>query len=1017
MIDSNIILKKADSPFLVQTDLVISPNGKITVEPGVVLQFADDVALEVRGTLMANGTKTDSITFTSHTGSAKGKWSGITIINPQGGNASFKYANFRYAAIAVAETCCGGGQVSITHASFRGNVTAIGGYSGRATPVDSCYFSGNTSAITAADKAIDHSIFDGNDYGLCETERVNVSNSTFTNHVEVALSGGRGTVNNCVIENNSTGIRSVYEGFTVTNSIVSNNVLGIELTTEGPMAPVMDNTICNNTSYNIKNNGSNDGSLYNNCWCTTDSTTVENKIYDVLDDATKGMISYDILDEKCDEVILHVNKSLPQTVTWSLDHSPYLVTTDYVILPNKTLVIEPGVEVRFGDGINLKVRGTLIANGTKADSITFTSHEGSTKGSWAGIFIQNPQGGNASFNYANFRYAANAVAEECCRGGKVSIKNASFINNIVAIGGYSGSATPVDSCFFSGNTSAITAADKNIDHSFFDGNDYGLHATERVNISNSTFLNHSEIALLGGRGVVNNCVIENNSTGIRSVYEGFTVTNSIVSNNELGIDLATEGKMASVTDNKICNNASYNIKNRSNNGADLYTNCWCTTDSTTVETKIYDGFDDVTKGLVSFDILDGDCDEVVLHVNKSLPETTTWTLERSPYIVTTDYVIFPNKTLVIEPGVEVRFSDGVGLQVRGTLIAIGTKTDSITFTSHTASTKGSWAGILIQNPQGGNAIFNYADFMYAVVAVDEECCSGGKVSIKNTSFISNITAIGGYSGHATPVDSCYFYGNTNAIGAADKDIDHSLFDHNDFGLRETERVNVANSTFTNHLEVALSGGRGTVNNCVIKNNAVGIKSSYEGFMVINSNISNNVLGIQLDISSPSALIKDNQICHNVTFNVTNNSNYPAELYENCWCTADSTTVENKIYDGWDDTSKGLVDYTLYSENCEIPILQTVKALGTVIYFFTGVETRHPDIKLYPNPAAEYLFLENVRNLKEVSIYTTSGQFLLGQFFDNESRGELDLGDLNAGVYLVKINQGGEITTQRLVKTE
>jgi hypothetical protein len=1017
MIDSNIQLKKINSPFLVQTDLVISPNGKITIEPGVTVRFANGVKLEVRGTLIVNGTETDSITFTSHSAMTKGSWAGVYIINTQGGNATFRYAKFSYASSAIQEECCWGGLVSVKRTSFIANATAIGGYSGNVTPVDSCYFYGNTAAINQADKDVDHSIFDNNNYGLMGTERVNVANSTFTNHSEAALSGGRGTVKNCVIENNSTGIRSSFQGFTVSNSIVSNNEIGIELVTEGHVEPVSNNRICNNTSYNIKNSSSYSADLYNNCWCTTDSTTVENKIYDGLDDATKGMLSYDILDDDCDAVTLHVNKLAPQLITWTLDNSPYVVSNDYVIQPNKTLVIEPGVEVRFADGAALQVRGTLIAEGTRTDSITFTSHTGTAKASWDGVYIMNTQGGNATFRYTEFSYASSAIQEECCWGGKVAVKHATFIANATAIGGYSGNVTPVDSCYFTGNTAAITQADKDVDHSIFDNNDYGLMGTERVNVANSTFTNHSEAALWGGRGTVTNCVIENNSTGIRSQFEGYTVTSSIVSNNEIGIELATSGPAEPMTNNKICNNTSYNIKSSSSYSADLYNNCWCTTDSTTVENKIFDGLDDVTKGMLSYDVLDDDCDAVTLHVNKLEPQLITWTLDGSPYVVSNDYVILPNKTLLIEPGVKVRFAVGAALQVRGTLIAEGTRTDSIIFTSHTGTIKASWDGVYIMNTQGGNATFRYTEFTYASSAIQEECCWGGKVAVKHATFIANTTAIGGYSGNVTPVDSCYFSGNTAAITQADKNVDHSIFDNNDYGLMGTERVNVSNSTFTNHSEVALSGGRGTVTNCIIEYNSTAIRSSYEGFRLTDNVISYNDVGIDLHISGPSAVIKDNQICHNGTYNILNSSNYPAELYDNCWCTGDSTTVENKIFDGWDDTSKGLVDYTLYSDDCNTPILVTMKAQNRVVYFVTGAQREQSEIKLYPNPVVRNLSIENVHSLREVSIYASSGQFLERHSFNNESRADIDVSQLKSGVYLLFINQGGVITTRRLVKIE
>src|SRR5690349_2872460 len=76
---------------------------------------------------------------------------------------------------------------------------------------------------------------------------------------------------------------------------------------------------------------------------------------------------------------------------------------------------------------------------------------------------------------------------------------------------------------------------------------------------------------------------------------------------------------------------------------------------------------------------------------------TTWTFVNSPYIVVDTVVVFPGVTLTIEPGVEIRFADSTILDVRqGNLIAEGTQTDSIIFTSNSNNpVPGVWHGIYL----------------------------------------------------------------------------------------------------------------------------------------------------------------------------------------------------------------------------------------------------------------------------------------------------------------------------------
>ena len=59
---------------------------------------------------------------------------------------------------------------------------------------------------------------------------------------------------------------------------------------------------------------------------------------------------------------------------WNTEGSPYIVIDNIDVPVGEELLIDPGVEVRFGGRFQFRVRGTLVAEGTEQDSIFFVSN-------------------------------------------------------------------------------------------------------------------------------------------------------------------------------------------------------------------------------------------------------------------------------------------------------------------------------------------------------------------------------------------------------------------------------------------------------------------------------------------------------------------------------------------------------------------------------------------------------------------------------------------------------------------
>jgi hypothetical protein len=371
-----------------------------------------------------------------------------------------------------------------------------------------------------------------------------------------------------------------------------------------------------------------------------------------------------------------VSGGIYANTTWTLANSPYLMTGNTVVFPGVTLTIEPGVEVRVkengmsGTQFYLETRGTINMVGTSDAPITFRADTAlTTVGAWQGIIIKNSQGGSINYNYVNIANTINCfvydgsipssiqlnkcnfsynfyavlvgtdlIAEDCTFWGNenaiygwanFTFRNCVFENNLAALSIYANSldmnncvvrnnnlgisintgsitGTLVKNTLFENNIIAYNYANNGlIDSCIFIGNNEAVINTTYLTVSNSSFSNNSTALQVGFGSLVNECLIEQNQTGVALGPISFGQPLPIVENN------------------RICSNTLYNIDNRTDLNIFIPTNCFCITDSTEIESKIFDGCDDVSKGLISYAIFDTSCVSVLRLINKSGVLTTS----------------------------------------------------------------------------------------------------------------------------------------------------------------------------------------------------------------------------------------------------------------------------------------------------------------------------------------------------------------------------------------------------------
>ncbi len=349
---------------------------------------------------------------------------------------------------------------------------------------------------------------------------------------------------------------------------------------------------------------------------------------------------------------------------------------------------------------------------------------------------------------------------------------------------------------------------------------------------------------------------------------------------------------------------------------------------------------------------------------------TTWDITGSPYIVTDDIVVFPDASLTIAPGVEVRFQSGTMLELRaGDLYANGTQNDPILLTldaTDPASTA-PWVGIentseefdsigvelshiTVEYAETGmnygkgfayrtisNALFQYNDR-----GVFDGAWGYNWITVNDSEFSNNDQGLVG----RTQAINCVFENNTYGMGdpysfqnsSAGGRAINCTFTNNDFAIafisNPTSFIQVENSqfmdngrdvytstansylsTYTGATVASFFAQKGEVKNNTWEGNVLGVEISLFPWdlSVTENTFSNNTVGMQ--VSGTDALIENNIFCGNTDFDAVVATAQPVNISNNCWCVADPGDLPDRIYDAFDDVSVGIATFVPFTTDC------------------------------------------------------------------------------------------------------
>ncbi len=334
----------AGSPYILQSNNVtVIDNIKLTIEPGVTVQFNASRNLWVNGMLEAVGTPTQPITFTRMTGATQ-PWGYLQI----GGGSVVTDSNTSHISFATIERGGSGSQMlyvylsapTLDHLTLR-NSNSRGLYISNVTT--NATVSWDTGMVTG----------NASDGIFVAAGRVALSNLIMANNggdgVELSTAHDSQVLNSSVQGNGGDGIRSnsdrlLLEGLT----IAGNSGYGIYMQSFGEDSIVRDTTVQGN---GVAARLYPDLSLENVTWSGNTRSEIE-------------WISGQVYSSR----------------TWARlpEISTYRVLGDVWARDNAMLTVEPGVTVQFQEYVSLLAMGGLKAVGTPSQPITFTLLPGAT---------------------------------------------------------------------------------------------------------------------------------------------------------------------------------------------------------------------------------------------------------------------------------------------------------------------------------------------------------------------------------------------------------------------------------------------------------------------------------------------------------------------------------------------------------------------------------------------------------------------------------------------------------------
>jgi len=314
----------------------------------------------------------------------------------------------------------------------------------------------------------------------------------------------------------------------------------------------------------------------------------------------------------------------------------------------------------------------------------------------------------------------------------------------------------------------------------------------------------------------------------------------------------------------------------------------------------------------------------------------TWAKASSPYIVTANVLVQQGVTLTVEPGVVVEFNSGKGMQIDGELIAIGTQTEQIVFTSNQPiPNPGDWVNLRFTDAsvdavydEEGNyfsgSIMQYCAIEYGGSGAPLLEIYWSSPCIDHDSVTHS--ASGGIYAYAfngsIVISNCNIMNNSGQEGGG---ISAWATAAGSITINNCNIMNNSAQQGGGIYTALIIAGALTINNCTITNNSAqeggGIYTYYSppvpspGTSPYGLNMSNRTIIENMSGQNSFGIhINYNNLYSNTAYDIYNSKegfSHPVDATNNWWGTTDEATIQAQIYDWYDDASLAIVDYIPY----------------------------------------------------------------------------------------------------------